>query len=60
LLTHPTLDLLHQLGLNGMAKAFGEIEATGEAATLSRRMCSSWIVTFLFVQVVFAAQKKRT
>ncbi len=28
LLTHPTLDLLHQLGLNGMAKAFGEIEAS--------------------------------
>jgi hypothetical protein len=26
LLTHPTLDLLHQLGLNGMAKAFGEVK----------------------------------
>ena len=35
MLTHPTLDLLHQLGLNGMAKAFGEIEASGEAATLT-------------------------
>jgi DNA replication protein DnaC len=35
LLTHPTLDLLHQLGLNGMAKAFSEIEASSEAATLS-------------------------
>jgi len=35
LLTHPTLDLLHQLGLNGMAKAFGEIEASGEATTLT-------------------------
>ena len=35
LLTHPTLDLLHQLGLAGMAKAFGEIEASGEAATLT-------------------------
>jgi hypothetical protein len=34
LLTHPTLDLLRQLGLNGMAKAFGEIEASGEAAAL--------------------------
>jgi hypothetical protein len=33
-LTHPTLDLLHQLGLAGMAKAFGEIEASGEATTL--------------------------
>jgi hypothetical protein len=27
MLIHPTLDLLQQLGLNGMAKAFGEIEA---------------------------------
>jgi DNA replication protein DnaC len=35
LLTHPTLDLLRQLGLNGMAKAFGEIEASGDAATLT-------------------------
>ena len=35
MLTHPTLDLLHQLGLHGMAKAFGEIEASGDAATLS-------------------------
>jgi DNA replication protein DnaC len=34
-LTHPTLDLLHQLGLNGMAKAFHEIEASGEAAALT-------------------------
>jgi DNA replication protein DnaC len=34
-LTHPTLDLLHDLGLNGMAKAFGEIEASGEAATVT-------------------------
>jgi len=35
LLTHPTLDLLSQLGLAGMAKAFSEIEASGEAATLT-------------------------
>jgi hypothetical protein len=44
LLTHPTLDLLHQLGLNGMAKAFGEIEASDEATTLSHPggwLCSS-------------------
>jgi DNA replication protein DnaC len=35
LLTHPTLDLLHQLGLAGMAKAFDEIEASAEAIALS-------------------------
>jgi hypothetical protein len=31
----PTLDLLHQLGLNGMAKAFGDFEASDEATTLT-------------------------
>jgi hypothetical protein len=35
LLTHPTLDQLSQLGLTGMAQAFAELEASGEAATLS-------------------------
>jgi DNA replication protein DnaC len=36
LLNHPTLDLLHQLGLHGMAKAFSELESSGDAATLTR------------------------
>ena len=27
MLTHPTLDQLHQLGLAGMARAFTELEA---------------------------------
>jgi DNA replication protein DnaC len=40
LLTHPTLDLLQQLGLSGMAKAFSEMEASGEAAALSH---SEWL-----------------
>ena len=31
LLKHPTLDQLHVLGLHGMAKAFVEIAANGEA-----------------------------
>jgi hypothetical protein len=35
LLTHLTLDQLHQLGLLGMAQAFGELEAAGKAAALS-------------------------
>jgi DNA replication protein DnaC len=35
LLTHPTLDQLHALGLHGMAKAFTEIETTGEAQMLT-------------------------
>ena len=44
MLTHPTLDLLHQLGLNGMAKAFGEIEASGEATTLTH---PEWLALLL-------------
>jgi hypothetical protein len=43
-LTHPTLYLLHQLGLAGMAKAFGEIEASGEAATLTH---PEWLALLL-------------
>jgi len=35
LLTHPTLDQLNQLALPGMAQAFAELEAAGDAATLS-------------------------
>jgi DNA replication protein DnaC len=35
LLTHPTLDQLRALGLDGMLKACGEIEAAGESATLT-------------------------
>ena len=35
MLTHPTLDLLRQLGFNGMAKAFSEIEASAEAVALT-------------------------
>src|SRR5437016_1738451 len=35
LLTHPSLDQLHALGLHAMAKAFLDIEATGEAQSLS-------------------------
>ena len=44
MLTHPTLDLLSQLGLAGMAKAFGEIEASGEAATLTH---PEWLALLL-------------
>ena len=33
--THPTLDLLHQLGLTGMAKGFADIEASAEATALT-------------------------
>src|SRR3954449_5243937 len=34
MLTHPTLDLLHELGLEGCAKGFKELAANPAAATL--------------------------
>jgi DNA replication protein DnaC len=44
LLTHPTLDRLHELGLAGMAKAFAEIEASAEATALSH---PEWLALLL-------------
>jgi DNA replication protein DnaC len=35
MLTHPTLDQMHQLGLAGMARAFAELEANPQSAELS-------------------------
>jgi DNA replication protein DnaC len=34
-LTHPMLDQLAKLGLTGMAQAFAELDASGDAATLT-------------------------
>lgn len=44
MLTHPTLDRLNALGLHGMAKAFVDIEATGEAASLGH---AEWLALLL-------------
>ena len=44
MLTHPTLDQLHALGLHGMAKAFTDIEAGGEAASLGH---AEWLALLL-------------
>ena len=35
LLTHPTLDQMHQFGLTGMARALAELEANPRSADLS-------------------------
>jgi DNA replication protein DnaC len=43
-LTHPTLDQLHQLGLAGMARAFAELEANPESAALSH---AEWLALLL-------------
>jgi DNA replication protein DnaC len=55
LLTHPTLDLLHHLGLNGMAKAFGEIEASAEAATLTH---PEWLALLLDQEVSYRRDRR--
>jgi DNA replication protein DnaC len=44
LLTHPTLDQLNQLGLAGMAQAFAELDAAGDAATLGH---ADWLALLL-------------
>jgi DNA replication protein DnaC len=44
LLTHPTLDQLHAMGLVGMAKAFSELNANPEAAGLQH---GEWLAMLL-------------
>lgn len=55
MLTHPTLDLMHELGLNGMAKAFGEIEASAEAAALTH---PEWLALLLDREVTHRRDKR--
>jgi len=55
LLTHPTLDLLHQLGLVGMAKAFAEIEASAEATALTH---AEWLGLLLDREVSYRRDKR--
>jgi DNA replication protein DnaC len=43
-LTHPTLDQLQQLGLQGMARAFAELEASPNSAELSH---AEWLALLL-------------
>ena len=44
MLTHPTLDQLHQLGLAGMASAFAELQAAPQTAELSH---AEWLALLL-------------
>jgi DNA replication protein DnaC len=43
-LTHPTIDQMHQLGLAGMARAFAELEANPQSADLSH---AEWLALLL-------------
>jgi DNA replication protein DnaC len=55
LLTHPTLDQLNQLGLSGMAQAFTELEAAGDAATLSH---ADWLGLLLDREITLRRDKR--
>ncbi|EHH02185.1 transposase, partial [Mesorhizobium amorphae CCNWGS0123] len=44
MLKHPTLELLGQLGLAGMAHAFTELESNSDAANLSH---AEWLALLL-------------
>ena len=44
MLTHPTLDQMHQLGLAGMARAFTELEANPQSADLAH---AEWLALLL-------------
>src|SRR5580693_6256035 len=57
MLTYPTLDQLNQLGLFGMAKAFGEVAASGEAAALPH---PDWLALLLDREITYRHDRKLT
>jgi DNA replication protein DnaC len=57
MLTHPTLDQLNQLGLFGMAKAFDEVAASGDAAALAH---PDWLALLLDREMTYRHDRKLT
>ena len=57
MLIHPTLDQLNQLGLFGMAKAFGEVATSGDAAALPH---SDWLALLLDREMTYRHDRKLT
>lgn len=55
MLTHPTLDQLHQLGLAGMAKAFAELNANPEAPGLGH---AEWLALLLDREITARRDKR--
>lgn len=55
MLTHPTLETLHQLGLHGCAKGFKELEAIPTAAGLSH---AEWLALILEYEITLRSQKR--
>src|SRR6202166_2634722 len=55
MLTHPTLDLLHNLGLHGMAKGFKSLEQAAETPALEH---AEWLGLLLEHEVTLRRQKR--
>jgi DNA replication protein DnaC len=55
MLTHPTLDQLNQLGLFGMAKAFGEAAASSDAVQLPH---PEWLALLLDREIAYRHDKR--
>ena len=55
MLTHPTLDLLHQLGLHGMAKGFKDLAAQPEVTGLAH---AEWLALLLEQEATLRRQKR--
>jgi len=55
MLTHPTLDLLHELGLHGMAKGFKALEGAAETKALEH---AEWLGLLLEHEVTLRRQKR--
>jgi DNA replication protein DnaC len=55
MLTHPTLDLLHELGLHGMARGFKTLNESAEAERLGH---AEWLGLILDHEVTLRRQKR--
>jgi DNA replication protein DnaC len=55
MLTHPTLDLLHSLGLHGMAKGFKDLDTQPEARSLEH---AEWLALLLEHEKTLRQQKR--
>ncbi len=56
MLLHPTLDLLNELGLTGMAKGFQNLDAQPEARALDH---AQWLGLLLDQEVTLRRQKRK-
>jgi hypothetical protein len=55
MLTHPTLDLLHSLGLHGIAKGFKDLDTQSEARSLEH---AEWLALLLEHEKTLRQQKR--